>query len=143
MIGVYHCRFILYLYLGKIEVGSDKSAEDKMKITGYSVSCGVGNGWDSVIVPSADKNLVAYVVNFYTFLDAKTRTTMKSDYSRKISYYTPKFTLNKNNSLQFGISYIPDTSNSGHGEIYANEMHTPIGSKQIQICFKGWCKLMV
>jgi hypothetical protein len=72
---------------GKVEAGSEKSAGAKMILTGYSVACAGGNGWDAFIIssPSNDKGAqIPYVTNLSSFLDAKTRTSMLSDYSRKM-----------------------------------------------------------
>ncbi len=104
---------------GKIEAGSDKTAGAKMIITGYSVACAGGNGWDAFIVssPIKDKNAqVPYVTNLSSFLDAKTRTSKLSDYSRKVSYYTPKFGAEEH-KFQLAASYSPDSSNAGHDDI--------------------------
>lgn len=104
---------------GRIEAGSEKSAGAKMILTGYSVACAGGNGWDAFIVssPSNDKGAqVPYVTNLSSFLDAKTRTSMLSDYSRKVSYYTPKFGV-EGHKFQLAASYSPDSSNAGHSSI--------------------------
>ena len=37
---------------GKVEAGSEKSAGAKMILTGYSVACAGGNGWDAFIISS-------------------------------------------------------------------------------------------
>ncbi len=105
---------------GKIEAGSDKTAGAKMIITGYSVACAGGNGWDAFIISSPTKGKdgaqVSYVTNLSSFLDAKTRTSKLSDYSRKVSYYTPKFGA-EDHKFQLAASYSPDSSNAGHDDI--------------------------
>lgn len=93
---------------GKIELGSDKSATSKMRVTGYSAACGTGGGWDSWVTLPRDKTRLTYVTNHANFLDAKTRTSGKVEYSRKITYFTPVFY-----NFQIGVSYIPDSSNVG------------------------------
>ena len=50
---------------------------------------------------------------------------------RTINYYTPKFELNENTKLQAGISYTPDSSNTGAGE--ANERTTGLDTKKIKL----------
>ncbi len=110
--------FVLYTETGygKLELGSDKTAGSKMMVTGFSVACATGNGWDAFIVTSpitGKEAKVAYVTNFTSFLDAKTRTSMLSDYSRKITYFTPKIG-SKNHNFQLGVSYSPDSTNAGH-----------------------------
>lgn len=123
---------------GKLELGSDASADTKMRITGYSSSCATGNGWDAYIVPSPKNgkdSLVPYVTNFCNFLDSKCRTTRLTDYSRKITYFTPKIG-NEAHKIQVGVSYIPDTSNAGHGGLKDNNLHTPIGASDYKFAIK-------
>jgi hypothetical protein len=125
----------LYLYYeseyGRWEGGADSSAGKKMRITGYTSSCGLGNGWNSIIKPSpnvvtSSDKLTAYITNFCSFLDSKTRTAVKSDYSRKITYFTPKLPLSKDHQLQFGVSYIPDSSNMGHDDVDADKKNAAV-----------------
>ncbi|NRB10020.1 MAG: hypothetical protein HRU35_00130 [Rickettsiaceae bacterium] len=121
--------------LGRVEVGSDKSAGKKMKIVGYKASCATGNGWDARVKTSPDGDLLAYITNFCSFLDSKMRTSGKIDYSRKITYFTPKFSFGANN-LQFGASYIPDSSNMGHSGITDEQRHTPVGASKFKFVIK-------
>ncbi len=94
---------------GKIELGSNKSAVNAMKITGYSNACANADLWDVWVRTDPANKGGLYILNFGNFLDAKTRTMPKEEYSRKITYYTPKL-----GNFQLGISYIPDTSNVGY-----------------------------
>lgn len=48
---------------------------------------------------------------------------------RTINYYTPKFGLNENTKVQVGVSYTPDSSNTGAGS--ANEQSTGLDTKKI------------
>jgi hypothetical protein len=48
---------------------------------------------------------------------------------RTINYYTPKFVLNENTKVQVGVSYTPDSSNTGAGS--ANEQSTGLDTKKI------------
>ena len=121
--------------LGKFEAGSDKSAAQKMKITGYNSSCAVGNGWDAK-VKTAPNSMIGYITNFASFLDTKMRTSGKVEYSRKVTYFTPKININDYNSMQFGISYIPDSSNMGNGDISDDERHTPVAGSQFAFIIK-------
>ena len=135
-----------YLYfesgLGRLEGGAEASAGKKMRITGYSTACGPGNGWNSNIITSPNnpsqpsKKLVAYITNFCSFLDAKTRTTSKSDYSRKLTYFTPKITLAEKHHIQLGISYIPDSSNMGHDNIDVDKQKPPVMSTKYDFVIK-------
>lgn len=123
--------------LGKIEAGSDRSAGQKMKITGYAASCAVGNGWNSRIKSSPYPNLVGYATSFCSFLDAKMRSPYKVEYSRKITYFTPKMNLNESNNIQLGISYIPDSSNMGYDTIQHDAKHTPVSASKYNFVIKN------
>lgn len=105
---------------GKIELGSNKSAMNNMKITGYSNACGTADLWDIWVKSDPANKGGIYITNFGNFLDAKTRSMGHEEYSRKITYYTPKL-----RDFQFGISYIPDTSNVGYSTMNANIEHNP------------------
>lgn len=123
---------------GKFELGSDKSAGKKMRITGYQSSCATGNGWDAFIISSPKDGKVStipYVTNFCSFLDSKSRTSRLTDYSRKVTYFTPKFG-NEDHKFQVGVSYIPDTSNAGHASIDDNNLHTPVGVSNFKFAIK-------
>ena len=98
---------------GKWELGSDKSAVGKMKITPYTNACATAGGWDvwAKLDPSVTSKPLAtmYISNFGGFADPKTRDGDQSEYSRKVTYYTPEL-----GGFQLGLSYIPDTTNSGY-----------------------------
>ena len=119
---------------GRIEAGAESSAGKKMRITGYTASCGVGGGWSMYIFTSPNnpanskEKLVAYVANFCSFLDTKSRIPYKIDYSRKISYFTPKISFSEGHNLQVGISYVPDSSNMGHENIDKERRSVPLVS---------------
>ena len=97
---------------GKWEFGSDKSVMTKMKITGYSNASATGGMWDAWVAPDIRNKKIQYVTNSGNFLDTKTRNLDKVEYSRKISYYTPKIS-----GFQLGVSYVPDTVNDGGGPV--------------------------
>lgn len=104
---------------GKWELGSDKSVMTKMKITGYTQSSATGGLWDAWVRPDIRNNGVQYVTNPANFLDAKTRNLGQIEYSRKVSYYSPKMS-----GFQFGVSYVPDTTNNGGTAIRDNAPDT-------------------
>lgn len=97
---------------GKWEIGADKSVMTKMKITGYTHASATGGMWDVWVKPDINNLGVAYVTNSGNFLDTKTRAINQVEYSRKISYYSPKLY-----GFQFGVTYVPDTSNNGGSPI--------------------------
>ena len=100
---------------GKWELGSDKSVMTKMKITGTTNAAATGGLWDVWAKPDISDKGIQYVTNPGNFLDAKTRNLNQTEYSRKISYYSPKMA-----GFQFGVSYVPDTSNNGGTPIKDN-----------------------
>lgn len=135
-----------YLYfestIGRLEAGAESSAGKKMRIQGYSASCGPGNGWNSRVMPSPNnplnlkEKLTTYITNFCSFLDAKTRTSVKSDYSRKITYFTPKIHLADKHRIQIGVSYIPDSSNMGHENMDIDKQNQPVVSPKYTFAIK-------
>lgn len=136
--------FFVYIEskLGRVEGGAESSAGKKMRINGYSASCGPGNGWNSRVITSPSnplkpsEKLIPYITNFCSFLDSKTRTSLKSDYSRKITYFTPKMALAEKHHIQLGISYIPDSSNMGHDDINVDKQNPPVVSPKYKFVIK-------
>jgi hypothetical protein len=96
--------------LGKIELGSNKSAAKTLGITGYSNACNFDFS-DWVNTDPNSKN-IKYTETNISYLDSKGRVSNETEYSRKVSYYTPELS-----GFQAGISYIPDLSNSGMGPL--------------------------
>lgn len=136
--------FFLYIEseLGRVEGGAESSAGKKMRINGYSASCGPGNGWNSRVIASPSnpakpsEKLIPYITNFCSFLDSKTRTSLRSDYSRKVTYFTPKMALAEKHHIQLGISYIPDSSNMGHDDINVDKQNPPVVSPKYKFVIK-------
>jgi hypothetical protein len=124
---------------GKFELGSGKSANAGLKVTGYSVSTATSGSWDIWATPDAvktAKNAIPYATNFSNFLDTKTRTMGVVEYSRKITYYTPK-----KYGFQFGVSYILDTVNAGDLQLgndtnSISSMHSPVFNPSYKIDIK-------
>lgn len=106
---------------GKIEAGSEKSANTKMKITGSTIACGTGGGWDSWVTLPLNANYVSYITNNSSYLDAKSREMTKAEYARKITYYTPKY-----RGFQIGLSYVADTTNAGYTSLNQPVYHSPV-----------------
>ncbi len=136
--------FFLYFEsdFGRLEGGAESSAGKKMRINGYAAACGPGNGWNSSVVTSPknpalpSQKLATYITNFCSFLDSKTRTSVKSDYSRKLTYFTPKMALAEKHHIQLGISYIPDSSNMGHDNINIDKQNAPTVSTKYNFVIK-------
>ena len=113
-----------FIYLitdyGKVELGSNKTAMSQMKITAYTGTnaTGIGGGWDTwPRLNPEDYPEMPYLTGTGNYLDAKIRETGKTEYSRKISYFTPKFA-----GLQVGITYVPDTANLGFDSMSAHHV---------------------
>lgn len=109
---------------GKIEAGSPNSASSKMSLEAGEIASATGGDWDryanfnterlnggSEIEPS-----FATFAEF--FLDSKLVTKLdsrsySSEPTRAISYYTPKFEFGDKTKTQLGVSYSPDSANTG------------------------------
>ena len=106
---------------GRFEIGSGKTAAGTMKITGFAPCCATAGGWDSYAVLDPAKRGIQYVTGFGDFLGSKVRASGKTEYARKITYYTPKFY-----GFQVGVTYIPDTSNAGYASMTDNTKHEKV-----------------
>jgi len=94
--------------IGKLELGSNKTAFKALGVGGYTNAC--SSDFSNWIELDPNKKNVIYIDSPISFLDSKMRTKDQTEYSRKITYYSPEFA-----GLQFGLSYIPDLSNTGYG----------------------------
>jgi hypothetical protein len=104
---------------GKVELGSPYDAGSKMRTTIYDVVAATGDDfcrYASLDHDGLKYNGLAPDFSFYEFfLDGKNKSNIlnashdKTEPSRKISYFSPVLA----DGLQFGISYIPDSSNAG------------------------------
>lgn len=109
---------------GRIEAGSPIDAASTMLIDSSEIASATGGDWDRYAkFDSADlKQGYDFGPSFATFgeffLDSKLVSAVENrPYSnepgRRISYYTPKFDFGKGAKIQMGISYTPDSSNTG------------------------------
>lgn len=103
---------------GKLEMGSGKSAVAKMKITGCTSAVAAGGRWDTFVKADIRKHNITYFSNMGNFLDTKTRNLNETEYSRKISYYTPDMA-----GFRFAVTYVPDSSNAGGSTVNSPEYH--------------------
>lgn len=103
---------------GKLEVGSGKSAVSKMKITGDNSAVAAKGRWDTFVKADVRSHNITYFSNMGNFLDTKTRNLTKTEYSRKISYYTPMMA-----GFQVGVTYVPDSTNHGGSTVNTPEYH--------------------
>ncbi len=100
--------------MGKLELGANFDAGAKMRITAFTIARATGDdssNYAIMDVPhnNADVGVTAPIFPSY-FIDNLDQTN--GDGSRKITYYTPKFS-----GIQFGVSYVPDTGNLGRGSL--------------------------
>ncbi len=117
---------------GLVQLGSPVGAGTIMSVDAGDVSAATGGGdWDNYANLGTDylKNGTSLEPSFssYTefFLDSKLVTSLEkraysSEPNRKISYYTPKFEFGTGSKLQVGVSYIPDSANTGADTISTN-----------------------
>lgn len=115
---------------GKIEAGSPYDAGAKMRVTGYSIIAATGTNWSKYIKldggnmkynnqkPDFDSCDSFYMEDFTNRFD---HSHDKTEAARKISYYTSKM-----EGFQAGISYTPDTANTG-GNLDINTNSGPFG----------------
>ncbi len=108
---------------GRIEAGSPVNAAKKLMVSDGSISAGSSN-WDRYADFSVGylKNGSEVGPSFATmsefFLGNKLTSNIddrkySTEPARAIVYYTPKFELGSSTKVQAGISYIPDSSNTG------------------------------
>ncbi len=111
---------------GKFEFGSGLNAAANMHLDACYIKSAAGNSWVKYANFSSEYMRQGSTANpsFATasefFLDSKLVTNNKmraysNEPARSISYYTPKIALavDSNTRIQIGISYIPDSTNSG------------------------------
>ncbi|KAJ6644868.1 hypothetical protein Bhyg_00063 [Pseudolycoriella hygida] len=116
-VGYNGSHIFLETSYGKIELGSPYDAGSKMRITGYSVAAATWTGWSHYVQLDGPKmKYKGLKADFNTcnsfYMDSFTNgfsdLAYKTEPARKVSYYTPKM-----NGFQFGVSYTPDSSNTG------------------------------
>ena len=109
---------------GKVEAGSPKSAASKMGLEAGEIASATGGDWDRYADFSLERFKGGSQIDpsFATFaeffLDSKLVTKLdsrsySSEPARAIAYYTPKFELGDKTKTQLGISYSPDSANTG------------------------------
>jgi hypothetical protein len=109
---------------GRLEAGSPFSASSTMMIDGSSIAAGTFDDW-AMYANFATAHLMqtsSVEPSFATFaeffLDSKLTTTSderkySSEPSRSVAFYTPNFPVTESTKVQAGISYTPDSSNTG------------------------------
>jgi hypothetical protein len=109
---------------GRVEAGSPIGASSLMQLDAGEVASATGGDWDRFarFDSAYMKNGTPLDPSFATFaeffLDSKLVTNMdtrkySSEPGRRISYYTPKFEFAHGSKVQVGVSYTPDSANTG------------------------------
>lgn len=109
---------------GKIELGSPFSSSSNMMIDGSAIAAATFDDWaryaefspENLMQKSKVKPTFTTFAEF--FLDSKLTTSLEtrtysSEPARSISFYTPKFEFSGTTKVQIGITYTPDSSNTG------------------------------
>lgn len=101
---------------GKVELGSPHDAGSKLRVIADDI--GAGGDWSRYVTVNGKnvqyKGLPAETIDYKEyFFDSVFKTKLnqindKAEPARKISYYIPEY-----RGFNFGISYIPDSGNSG------------------------------
>lgn len=122
---------------GRIEAGSPMDAASNMLIDSSAIASATGGDWDRYAkFDSTDlKQGYDFGPSFATFgeffLDSKLVSAVETrSYStepgRRVSYYTPKFEFGQGAKIQIGISYTPDSSNTGADDTNKNSTRVEI-----------------
>lgn len=115
---------------GRFELGSNASASSSMGISGTSIavaSGGADGSWGKYVSFDTATTGATGVgkSNFLTFPgllfnETNFDTTGTHERTRKVTYYTPKFS-----ELQLGVSYTPDVTNNGGSSSMPSTSTTP------------------
>ena len=122
---------------GRVEAGSPMDAASNMLIDSSAIASATGGDWDRYAkFDSTDlKQGYDFGPSFATFgeffLDSKLVSAVEThSYStepgRRVSYYTPKFEFGQGAKIQIGISYTPDSSNTGADDTNKNSTRVEI-----------------
>lgn len=111
---------------GKFQAGSPIVPGTTMALDGGEITAASMTGWSrytefkTAHLKQGSKLTPSFATSADFFLDDKLATNNKTNnYStepaRSVAYYTPKFELGKTTKVQLGLSYTPDSSNTGAG----------------------------
>lgn len=110
---------------GKIEVGSPISSASNMMIDGSTIAAATFDDWGRYVefspkslMKDGSKAKPTFTTFAEFFLDSKLTTSLNtrsysSEPARSISFYTPKFEFSDTTKVQVGVTYTPDSSNTG------------------------------
>lgn len=125
---------------GKLELGAPISPSSTMMISSSDITAGT-NKWDRYAIISSkyqQQNNInpSFVTASEFFMSDKYTTKLdnrsySTEPSRAIVYYTPKFNVGNKTKFTIGLSYTPDSSNTGAENI--DKSATGIETKKIGI----------
>lgn len=96
---------------GKLELGAKDDVASTMTLSAYSIARATGDDWTRYVNLNPE-NLYNGNPSDYGFVTDNFKSQSGpfagTERSRKVSYYTPKYS-----GLQIGVSYTPDSSNAG------------------------------
>ena len=109
---------------GRVEAGSPISAGSNMFVDSGEIASATGGDWDryakfdSVELKQGKEFGPDFATFGEFFLDSKLVSAIDNRFysnepGRRVSYYTPKFEFGRESKVQVGISYTPDSSNTG------------------------------
>lgn len=114
---------------GKIEMGSPISSASKMLISGDNIAAATFDDWNryaqfapKILMKEGSKATPTFTTFAEFFLENKLTTSLKnrsysSEPARSVSFYTPTFILSDSTEAQVGVTYTPDSSNTGADNI--------------------------
>lgn len=110
---------------GKIEVGSPISSASNMMIDGGTIAAATFDDWGryaefspASLMKEGSKATPTFTTFAEFFLDSKLTTSLdtrsySSEPARSVSFYTPKFDFSDSTKVEAGVTYTPDSSNTG------------------------------
>jgi hypothetical protein len=111
-----------YLYaesdFGRLEAGSRMGAQNMMSVSAYSIAAATGDDWTAYanlnpkVYGASGATVGAYNGDYSDYGLVYTGYGEASEQVRNVTYYTPKY-----NGFQVGVSYSPDATNLGDGDI--------------------------
>ncbi|MDX1924773.1 MAG: porin [Rickettsiaceae bacterium] len=131
-------------YFGRFEAGAASTTAQSMSVSAYTIAAGTGDDflrYASLARKIDNSNLIT---DYYT---SPTDYSIvyaggfegRNEQARLVSYFSPKF-----HGLQFGLSYTPDVSNIGSGDIKPDAKNiTFISTSRPNSSYKVGVKSMV
>lgn len=99
---------------GRVEAGARIAAQNVMSVSAYSIAAACGDCWVGYanLNPAIYQDKGAYNADFSDYSLVYIGYGGTAEQVRNITYYTPKIS-----GFQLGLSYSPDTTNVGSGDV--------------------------